>query len=377
MTDKAQAGASLVPIMGHMRRRRLLLPALFITILGLIPVSAAAQTDAIEEAKEAKENAYEQWQAAQAEVDAAVAVLVDLEAQLSDLEYRIDRMEGRIDDDEENIAELRSQAQDLVINAYINSGSSTIESALDAANIQDILTAQHIIDRATDRGTATLDRLDAISRDLARQSSLLEEDRQEISDLEAQQAELVASLADLEATAEELYVQARTEYAAEVRAWEAAERARKIAEAARKSGAAGGLPGGTIPDFICPVDGRVSFRNDWGNPRSGGRTHKGTDMFASKGTPLVAVVDGTLRFRDGGLGGVAIWLKGSGASFYYAHLDSRASGLSTGSWVARGTVIGYVGNTGNAFGGADHLHFQLHPGHGAPVNPYPTLAAAC
>ncbi len=360
-----------------MRRSRLLLPFLLFILLGLIPVNAVAQTDAIEDAQEAKENAYEEWLAAKEEVDGAVTILVELEAQLSDLGYRIDRMEGRIDEDEENISDLRTAAQELVVNAYINSGSSTLESALDAANIQDILTAQHFIDRATDRGTAMLDRLDAITRDLLRQSSLLETDRSEIAELQAEQATQVARLAELEATAEELYREAKAEYAAEVRAWEAAERARKIAEAARQSGAAGGLPSGTIPDFICPVAGSVYFRNDWGNPRSGGRTHKGTDMFAAKGVPVVAVVDGTLRFRDGGLGGIAIWLKGAGASFYYAHLDSRASGLSTGSYVERGTVIGYVGNTGNAFGGADHLHFQLHPGHGSPVNPYPTLAGAC
>ena len=306
-----------------------------------------------------------------------MAILVDLEASLADLEYRIDRMEGRIDEDEESIADLKSSARELVVGAYINSGSSTLDSALSASNIQDILTAQHIINRAADRGTATLDRLDAITRDLERQSSLLDEDRQEIDALRTQQANLVANLDELEAEAEELYRAAKAEYASEVRAWEAAERARKFAEAAKKSGAAGGLPGGTIPDFMCPVNGSVYFRNDWGNPRSGGRTHKGTDMFAKKGVPVVAVVNGTLRFRDGGLGGIAIWLKGSGASFYYAHLDSRASGLSTGSYVERGTLIGYVGNTGNAYGGADHLHFQLHPGHGSPVNPYPTLAAAC
>ena len=97
-------------------------------------------------------------------------------------------------------------------------------------------------------------------------------------------------------------------------------------------------------------------------------------MFAAKGVPVVAVVDGTLRFRDGGLGGIAIWLKGTGASFYYAHLDSRVSGLGTGSWVSKGTVIGYVGNTGNAYGGADHLHFQLHP---EPRQPGQPVSNAC
>ena len=367
----------LVPIMGFMRRPRALLPILLLTLLGLLPVGALAQTDAIEEAKEEKEDALAALRAVQAELDEALAVFVDLHAELADLEYRIGRMEGRIDEDEDNLAGLRSTAQNLVTSAYINSGSSSLESALDAANIQDILTAQHIIARSADKGTATLDRLDAITRDLLRKTAAMEEDRQRVAELEKQQAEMVAELDELRAEHEVMYQEARQKYAAEVRAWEAAERARKIAEAAKRSGAAGGLPPGTIPDFICPVAGSNHFTNDWGNPRSGGRTHKGTDVFAARGTPLVAVTDGTLRFSDGGLGGISIWLKGSGASYYYAHLDGRAAGLSPGSYVTRGTVIGYVGNTGNAFGGAHHLHFQLHPGHGSAVNPYPTLAATC
>jgi murein DD-endopeptidase MepM/ murein hydrolase activator NlpD len=367
----------LVPIMGSMRHVRRLIPLVVISILGLIPVTASAQTATIDKAKEAKDTAYDQWRAAQEKVDDAVATLEDIMGQLADLNYRIDRMEGRINEDEGSLADLRTAAEQLVVNAYINSGSSSLESALDAANIQDILTAQHIINRAQDKGIATLDRLDAISRDLERQTNQLEEDRQQVSELEQQQADIVATLDQLAADAQSLYVEAKQNYAAEVRKWEEAERARKIAEAARQSGAAAGLPPGTIPDFICPVAGPVHFTNDWGNPRSGGRTHKGTDMFAARNTPVVAVVDGTLRFSNGGLGGIAIWVNGRGASFYYAHLDHRAEGLTPGAYVTRGTVIGYVGNTGNAAGGPTHLHFQLHPGNGSPVNPYPTLAGAC
>lgn len=366
-----------MPIMECMRRFRAILPLLLIAVLGLAPANASAQTDAIEDAKEEKNTAYDALVIADAELEAALTVFVNLHAELADLEYRIGRMEGRVDEDQENIAGLRVTAQTLVISAYINSGSSSLDSALDAANIQDILTAQHIITRSADKGTATLDRLDAITRDLLRQTASLEEDRLRVADLEQQQAEMVANLDVLRAERDAIYQEAKSKYSAEVRAWEAAERARKIAEAAKKSGAAGGLPAGTIPDFICPVAGPHHFTNDWGNPRSGGRTHKGNDLFADRGVPVVAVTDGTVRFSDGGLGGIAIWLKGSGASYYYAHLDSRASGLSAGSYVSRGTVIGYVGNTGNAYGGAHHLHFQLHPGHGSAVNPYPTLAAAC
>jgi murein DD-endopeptidase MepM/ murein hydrolase activator NlpD len=363
--------------MGFMRRSRAFVPVLIVLLLSSLQAAAFAQTDAIEEAKGEKDNAYDALVAADAELQNAVDVFVALHGELEDLEYRIGRMEGRINEDATSIGELQATARELVVNAYINSGSSSLDSALDAASIQDILTAQHLLERAADKGTETLDRLDAITRDMERKQATLEEDRARVAELEKQQAELVDQLDTLRDEREAAYQDAKAKYAQKVREWEAAERARKIAEAAKKSGAAAGLPPGTIPDFICPVQGPVHFTNDWGNPRSGGRTHKGTDMFAARNTPVVAVVDGTVRFSNGGLGGIAVWIKGSGASFYYAHLDHRAEGLQPGAFVTRGTVIGYVGNTGNAMGGATHLHFQLHPGHGSPVNPYPTLAAAC
>lgn len=363
--------------MEYMRRFRALVPVLAFLLISSLQAGAFAQTDAIDEAKSEKEDAYQAFIAADTELQNAVDVFVTLHGELEDLEYRIGLMEGRINEDATSIAALRETARDLVVNAYINSGSSSLESALDAGSIQDILTAQHFLQRAAEKGTATLDRLDAITRDMERKQATLEDDRARVAELEQQQADQVDQLDTLRDERQAAYSEANKKYAQKVREWEAAERARKIAEAAKRSGAAGGLPAGTIPDFICPVQGPVHFTNDWGNPRSGGRTHKGTDMFAARNTPVVAVVSGTVRFSNGGLGGIAVWIKGSGASFYYAHLDHRAEGLQPGAWVERGTVIGYVGNSGNAMGGATHLHFQLHPGHGSPVNPYPTLAAAC
>jgi hypothetical protein len=131
--------------------------------------------------------------------------------------------------------------------------------------------------------------------------------------------------------------------------------------------------------MACPVAGPVTFRDDFGEPRSGGRTHKGNDLFAAHGTPILAIESGVIFQADAtprGLGGIDIWLRGhSGTTYYHAHNSANAVGVN--QRVTVGQVIAYVGDTGNAQGGPSHLHYEVHPAGGSAADPYPTVRRLC
>lgn len=129
---------------------------------------------------------------------------------------------------------------------------------------------------------------------------------------------------------------------------------------------------------VFPVSGKGN-RDVWsffGAPRDGGkRKHKGVDIFARRGTPVVAAMDGVVRsVRDRGLGGKQVWLsdRKRNHSLYYAHLDSQL--VKEDARVKAGDTLGWVGNTGNARNTRPHLHFSIYRrGYGA-IDPYPFIA---
>jgi murein DD-endopeptidase MepM/ murein hydrolase activator NlpD len=130
-----------------------------------------------------------------------------------------------------------------------------------------------------------------------------------------------------------------------------------------------------------PLQGPCWYGDSWHAPRGGGRKHEGVDLIATSGSYVYAVVDGTLTRRvwdqPGRRAGNGWWLTsadGSGTYFFYAHLSDFAPNLEVGSSVRAGQIIGFLGTTGNSAG--PHLHFEIHPGGGAAVNPYPIVKAA-
>ena len=125
-----------------------------------------------------------------------------------------------------------------------------------------------------------------------------------------------------------------------------------------------------------PLLGTANWTDDWLDPRSGPpvHQHQGNDVFSAFDTPVRAVVDGIVRFEVGGLGGNALYLTAPDGTYYYmAHLNGFNRDLANGAAVKQGQIIGYNGDSGNAKGGAPHVHFSIHPRGDAAVDPKATL----
>ena len=144
-------------------------------------------------------------------------------------------------------------------------------------------------------------------------------------------------------------------------------------------------PEPTAHRLLFPVRG---FENaplrDTFEDRRGVRRHQALDIMAPRGTPVLAVEDGTVaKLLRNPIGGVTLYQfdRDESRVFYYAHLDSYAQGMAEGAAVRRGDILGFVGSTGNAPERAPHLHFAIHQlgdgekrwWRGTPVNPYPLL----
>ena len=137
------------------------------------------------------------------------------------------------------------------------------------------------------------------------------------------------------------------------------------------------LPGDEFVLTFPQLDPATKFLSEYGVSKPDGRIHRGVDMFASRGTEVIAGADGFVqKAQRGSRAGLYIVLThADGYETWYLHLGSFADGIEVGDPVAAGDVIGYVGSTGNAAGTSPHTHFELHK-NGRPIDPYPFLRAS-
>ncbi len=351
---------------------------LFVTAAAIFPADAPASK--LSDAKNDLQATRSALNKIQAELDQLTESYLRAESRLYELDDAVDVAEKDIARSRQDLETVRVQLLDRMVRVYKEGRGSVplfLEVLFEGEDFTTVMERLKLLNLVAVQDNDTLDQ---VTRHLRQ----VEDRERELSEMRAQQE---ADLTELEA-AQAAMDQRMTTMAGEYkrlkkRVAALEEEARRAAEAekARARSAASSSPGtaSSVKGFVFPVDGPHSFINDWGYPRSGGRSHKGTDIMAPRGTPVVAVVSGRIgRTSYGsGLGGTTIWLNGSnGTSYYYAHLNGIAGGIRGGVSVRAGQVIGYVGSTGNARGGAPHLHFEIRPGGGGAVNPYYILKAS-
>jgi septal ring factor EnvC (AmiA/AmiB activator) len=387
------------------------LASLLVVLLFAAPIFSPASGMTLKEKlaqKQAELNAvYAEYNKFQDDMNALAERQNQAEIRLADIEAKVGSVQKTIKVAEQDLEAARQQVADRVVQMYKDGFSSApayIEVLFADADFASVLARLSYLGKMADQ-----------DQDLfAQVASYLQQKQARQTDLTAKQQEQNAVVAELDSMQTEMneklnaasgdYQRLRTqvinlreevhkaeEAAARAAALAAAARAKTAAAQAKANAALAALSRGSSSGggsstskaqsgaFTFPVAGAHSFIDSWGAARSGGRSHKGTDILAAQGTPVVACVNGTVSrttSTDIGLGGVTIWLRGNnGSSYYYAHLSGIAGGISKGTSVSAGQVIGYVGHSGNA-GSCNHLHFAIHPGGGAAVNPYATLRAA-
>ena len=320
--------------------------------------------------------------AAQAEANSLAGELSAVEARYEQIQEGIQQLQGEIDDAQARIRDLEVIMRDRAVAAYVKGGEGSFSAVLSTRSPMQAARRAQFLEQSNQSDERVVHQLDALRESLDEKQIAFKNEREQQRALKerlvAQNEQMQQQLAETSRARDELAARLEQEQAAaaaaeaaRIRALQAASKPPNGSEAT--SGSAGRIianPGGG--GFQCPVSG--SAYSDSYGPNGGG-FHYGIDMFAPTGTPLVAVMAGTLSMMpmDGAGGNEAYLSASDGNVYFYAHLSQYAGGPRT---VAQGEIIGYVGSTGNA--SAPHLHFEIRLGgaNGSRVDPYPTLTAA-
>ena len=328
------------------RLRRLAVAFLCVGLL--VPFAPGATSQDLEEVERQVEElegtlqaATERWNETRATIEAA-------ETELQQLEARAVELEDQAVDADRAIA-------DQVRAMFMYGGDPVLASLMSADGPQGAIERASLMSALNGRQRAQLEEAVALRTQLDQTEQLVQDRAADLRALEAR----------LEVERNELDAQLRARQAVATDLRQRAARQRQIDR---------GVQNGT---YACIHDSN-SFVDSWGDPRSGGRRHKGVDVMAPYDVPTYAFTDGRIsRLTQGGLGGISLYLWGDdGNEYFYTHLAGYAPGISVGTRVEAGQLVAYNGDTGNARG-TPHVHFEVHPGGGSPVNPYQWMAAAC
>ncbi|MRS13197.1 MAG: hypothetical protein EG823_09075 [Actinobacteria bacterium] len=335
-----------------MRSHRIrILPALLlVAVLGFPPcASGVTQTEVQKLQAQVKELQNESGKAAQA-YSAAYW-------QLDATRVEIARIDGEIAVSEERLAQVNARLAQRATDMYKTGGADYMSVLLSSDDFEEMLLLLEYAQRMGQQDANIIAEVEQLQVTLAQQRA----------DLEATKARQAEEAAALKQEADRIDAQLKSQQAE----YDRLQKALKAAIEAEKKRLAATTAKVGPNGMVFPVAGPCTYTDTWGDARSGGRTHKGTDIMAREGTPCVATLSGEVTTRDNSLGGKTIWLTAdNGWSFYYAHLSAYKV---TSGHVQAGQVIGYVGSTGNASASAPHLHFEIHPNGGAAVNPYSYL----
>ena len=356
------------------RKRALLLIALAALVASLFPMPSGAVTRSqVDAACAESREQLEEYRQAQAAFEEAALGYENALNEVERLEVQQARIQESVDNHSGILDALQGQIEEQAVQLYMMGGFSSTGIILSASSVDEVLATSEFLSAATVGGQSSINDAVAAKGQLNR----LQDDLSVVhEDLKQAEADALSFLNAQEA-AMQAEQDAYAKLSGQCKSLQAKYEAEQAELRARRAQRASGSV--QVGSFVCPfTPGHTSFIDSWGFPRSGGRTHKGVDMFAAWNEPMYAVASGRVSIRNGGLGGKTIWLTANnGVAYYYAHLSDWA--VSNGASVSQGQTIGYNGDSGNARGGSPHLHFEIHPGGrgSSAVNPYPTVAGAC
>ncbi|MPZ73775.1 MAG: peptidoglycan DD-metalloendopeptidase family protein [Nitriliruptorales bacterium] len=405
-------------------------------VSGLLPVAAQPDEEALRQQLEQVEAEQARLSSS---LESATARVDDLTARLAEVRDRADALREELDVLERREAKARKLMDRRVVQIYKGDRGNDFMAFATGTSVSELSSRTHYLSALTrddaqqfEQATALITTAQARRAELAQVDARLDGLSREAADAQAaldaqfaaagrQHQELTAEVQRRREEARRLAAEAQARRQAAAAAAEAEEKARELAAAEtaeRRAAAAsrsadraevasgspapapapqpagggssgggssgggssgGGSSGGASSGGgkVCPQANPRSFTDTWGAPRSGGRTHQGTDIFGVRGGNVFAIVSGTVEWtRTSGISGLFLSLRGNdGDTYWYMHLQDFVA--RAGQRVQAGQLIAHNGDTGNARGSSPHIHFEYHPGGGGAVNPYPMLKAVC